>query len=56
MNKINKENNTITCNVCGCIIDLGKYSINPHSHVVNGITCECGHQITFIPDEDCHIV
>lgn len=56
MNKINKKDNTITCDNCGKVIDLNAYSINPHSHVINTIMCECGHQLSFIPDEDCHII
>lgn len=48
--------NIITCNHCNAQNNLSKYSINPHSHVTNAVTCECcGKQISFIPDEDCWI-
>lgn len=44
---------TIICPSCKKQIDLKLYNINPRSHVINGVVCECGRQITFIPDEDC---
>lgn len=46
----------ITCSNCGREISLSNYAINPHSHVSNAIICECGHSISFIPDEDCWCV
>lgn len=46
----------IKCNACGKEVDLSVYAINPHSHVMNTISCECGSQVSFIPDEDCHII
>lgn len=46
----------VICPSCKKKIDLTKYSINPHSHVEHAITCECGAQIRFIPDADCHII
>lgn len=46
----------LICPNCGQEVNTNDYSINPHSHVFNVITCDkCGSQVRFIPDEDCHI-
>lgn len=45
----------VICSKCGQEVDLTKYSINPHSHVMNSVTCQCGAIVRFIPDEDCYI-